>query len=72
MKIFECYVEAERLEITNAMQKKNRIMNKLYVDLVGSMVSIFNHHSTALLLPARTIIELIKQIKEFFENFNNL
>ena len=43
-------------------------MNKLYVDLVGSIVSIFNHHPTPLILPARTIKELIKQNKEFFEN----
>ena len=43
-------------------------MNKLYVDLVGSIVSIFNHHPTPLLLPTRTIKELIKQNKEFFEN----
>ena len=43
-------------------------MNKLYVDLVGSMVSIFNHHPTPLLLPARTIKKLIKKNKEFFEN----
>ena len=66
-KKFEFHVEAEILEITYAMQS-DRIMNKLYLDLVGSMVSIFNHHPTPLLLPARTIKELIKQNKEFFEN----
>ena len=64
---FACHVEAERQEITYAMQK-DRIMNKLYVDLVGSIVSIFNHHPTPLLLPTRTIKELIKQNKRFFEN----
>ena len=62
-----CHVEAERLEITYAMQT-DRIMNKLYVDLVGSIVSIFNHHSTPLLLPTSTIKELIKHNKELFEN----
>ena len=67
LKNFECHVEAERLEISYAMQK-DRIMNKLYVDLVGSIVSIFNHHPTPLLLPTRTIKELIKQNKKFFEN----
>ena len=62
---FECHVEAERLEITYAMQR-NRIMNKLYVDLVGSIVFSFNHNFTPLLLSTRTITELIKQNKEFF------
>ena len=61
------HVEAERLEITYAMQR-NRIMSKLYVDLVGSIVSIFNYHPRPLLLPTCTIKELIKQNKEFFEN----
>ena len=64
---FECHVEAERLEITYAMQR-DRIMNKQYVDLVGTIVSIFNHHPAPLLLPTRTIKELIKQNKEFCEN----
>ena len=59
MRNFECHVEAERLEITYAIQR-DRIMNKLYVDLVGSIVYIFNHYPTPLLLPTRTIKELIK------------
>ena len=42
-------------------------MNKLYVDLFGSIVAICNHHPTPMLLPIRTIKELIKQNKEFFE-----
>ena len=67
LKNFECHVEAEKLEITYAMQR-DRIMNKLYIDLVGSIVSIFNHHPTLLLLPARNIKELIKQNKELFKN----
>ena len=43
-------------------------MNKLYVDLVGSIVSNFNNHPRPLLLPTRTIKELIKHNTEFFEN----
>ena len=62
---FECHVESERLEISYAMNR-DRIMNKLYVDLVSSIVSIFNHHPTPLRLPIRSIKELIKQNKEFF------
>ena len=53
IKNFECHVEAERLEIIYAMQS-DKIMNKLNVDLVGSIVSIFNHHPTPLLLPTLT------------------
>ena len=64
---FECHVEAGRLEINYAMQR-DRILNKLYVDLVGSIVSIFNHHLTPLLLPTRPIKELIKQNKDFVKN----
>ena len=45
--------------------QRDRMMNKLYVDLVCSIVSIFNHHLTPLLLHICTIIELIKQNKEF-------
>ena len=44
------------------------MLNKLYTDLVGSIVSIFNHHPTPLLLPFRTINELIKQNSEFFRD----
>ena len=44
------------------------MMNRLYVDLVGSIVSIFNYHPTLLLLPIRTIKKLIKQNKEFFDS----
>ena len=43
-------------------------MNKQYVDLVSSIVSIFNHHPTPLLLPIRSIKDLIKQNKDFFVN----
>ena len=43
---FKCHVEAERLEITYAMER-DRIMNNLYVDLVGSIVSIFQSSSYA-------------------------
>ena len=64
LKIFEYHVEAKKLEITYAMQR-DRIMNKLYVDLVGSIVSIFNHHPTPLLLTARTIKEVMKKNKVF-------
>ena len=67
LKKFECQMEADRLEITYGMQR-DRIMNKLYVDLVNSIVSIFNNHLTFLLLPTRIIKELIKQNKEFFDN----
>ena len=67
LKIFECEVNNELLEISFAMQR-DRMMNKLYVDLVGSIVAIFNHHPTPLLLPMRTIKELIKQNIEFFAN----
>ena len=67
LKTFECEVNSELLELTFAMQR-DRMMNKLYVDLVGSIVSIFNHHPTPLLLPMRTIKELIKQNIEFFYN----
>ena len=67
LKNFECHVEAEKLEITYAMQR-DRIMNKLYVDLVVSIVSIITHYPPPLLLPARTIKELIKQNNEFFKN----
>ena len=43
-------------------------MNKIYVDLVSSIISIFIHYPTPLLLLTRTIKELIKQNKEFFED----
>ena len=56
-----------RAEFTYALQR-DRMMSKLYVDLVGFIVAIFNHHPTPLLLPTRTIKELIKQNNEFFEN----
>ena len=62
LKHFECRLENELTEISYAMQR-DRMMNKLYVDLVGSIVSIFNHHPTPLLLPIRTIKELMKQNK---------
>ena len=55
---FEYHVEAENQEITYAI-KRDRIIKMLYVDLVGSIVSIFNHHPTPLLLPPRIIKELI-------------
>ena len=64
---FECQLNSEILEISFAMQR-DRMMNKLYVDLVVSIVAIFNHHPTSMLLPIRTIKELIKQNKEFFDN----
>ena len=60
-------MENELTEISYAL-KRDRMMNKLYVDLVGSIVSIFTHHPTPLLLPDRTIKKLIKQNKEFFDN----
>ena len=60
LKYFEFHANAKKLELTYAMQR-DRIMNKLYVNLVGSIVYIFNHHSTFLLLFTRTIKELIKQ-----------
>ena len=65
LKYFQCEISSELLEISFAMQP-DRMMNKLYVDLIGSIVSIFNHHLTPLLLPTRTIKKLIKQNKEFF------
>ena len=48
--------------------QRDRMMNKLYIDLVGSIFSIFNHHPTPLLLPIRTIKELMKQNNNFFDN----
>ena len=66
LKYFQCEISSELLEISFVMQR-DRMMNKLYVDVVGSIVSIFNYHPTPLLLPIRTIKELIKQNKEFFE-----
>ena len=42
---FEFQLNSELLEISFAMQR-DRMMNKLYVDLVGSIVAIFNHHPT--------------------------
>ena len=65
LKNFKCPLENELTEISYAL-KSDRMMNKLYVYLVGSIVSIFNHHPTPLLLPIRTIKELIKQNKDFF------
>ena len=44
-------------------------MNKLYVDFVSSIVSIFNYHVTPLLLPTRTIKKLIKQNKKMFQKY---
>ena len=67
LKRFECSVKHELAELSFALQR-DRMMNKLYVDLVGSIVAIFNHHPTPLLLPMRTIKELIKQNIEFFAN----
>ena len=64
LKNFQCKISSELLEIVFAMQR-DRMMNQLYVDLVGSIVSIFNYHPTPVLLPSRTIKELIKQNKEF-------
>ena len=69
LKIFECQLENELAEMSYAMQR-DRMMNKLYVDLVGSIRSIFNHHPTFLLLPIRIIKELIKQNKDFSTLFN--
>ena len=66
-KNFECHVETERLDITNAIQK-DRIINNLYVDLVNSIVFILNFHITSLLLLSRIIEKLIKQNKKFFES----
>ena len=43
-------------------------MNKLYIDLVGSILSIVNHYPTFPLLPTHTIKKLIIQNKEVFEN----
>ena len=68
---FECHVEAERPEITYAMQR-DRIMNILYVDLVGSIVAIFNNHPPLLLLPTCTIKELIKHNEEFLKILSTL
>ena len=64
---FECKIDNEYTEISYAMQR-DRMMNKLYVDLVGSIVSICNHHPTPLLLPIRTIKVVIKQNKELFDS----
>ena len=64
---FECQLNNELLEISFAMQR-DRMINKLYVDLVGTIVAIFNHHPTPMLLHIRTIKDLIKQNKEFFDN----
>ena len=61
-------MKAERLEITYDMQR-DRIMNKLYVDLVGSIVSIFNHHPTPLLLATRIIKDLINKRECFLKYF---
>ena len=47
--------------------QRDSMMNKLYVDLVVSIVAIFNHHPTPLLLTIRTIKELIKLNTEFFD-----
>ena len=46
--------------------QRDRMMNKLYVDLVASIVYRFNYHFTPLLLPICTIDELIKQNKNCF------
>ena len=47
-------------------------MNMLYIDLVSSIVSIFNYHPTPLLLPTRSIKEYIKQNKESFKSTINV
>ena len=60
VKTIECQIKADSLEIPYAMQLE-KIMNKLYVDLVGSIVLSFNYHSTPWLLPTHTIKVLIKQ-----------
>ena len=64
---FRCQLNNELLEISFALQR-DRMMIKLYIDLVGSIVSIFNNYPTPLLLLICTFIELIKQNKEFFDN----
>ena len=43
-----CALENELTEISYALQR-DRMMNKRYVDLVGSIVSILIHHPTSLL-----------------------
>ena len=43
---------------------RDKIITKLYVDLVGSIVYIFNHHLTFVLLLVCTIKKLIKKIKQ--------
>ena len=63
----EFQLNNELFEMSFAMQR-DRMMNKLYAYLVRSIVSIFNHYPTPLLLPIPTIKELIKQNKEFFDN----
>ena len=55
------------LEISFAMQR-DTMMKKLYVDLVVSIVAIFNYFPIHFLLFIRSIRELIKQNKEFFHN----
>ena len=42
---FEFQLNNELLEISFAMQR-DRMMNTLYVDLIGSIVSILSHHPT--------------------------
>ena len=67
LKNFKCHLENEISEISYAMQC-DRMMNKLHVDLVGSIVSIFNHHPTPFLLPIRILKVLMKENKDFFVN----
>ena len=48
LKIFKCALVNKLTEIAYKLQR-NRMMNKLYVDLVSLIVSILNHYPTPLL-----------------------
>jgi hypothetical protein len=67
LKNFECSVKIDLREMIFVIQR-DRMMNKLNVDFVGSIVSIFNLVPTPLLLSIRTIKKSVKQNMNFFIN----
>ena len=65
LKNFQCET-TEKFRLLGYAIQYDRIMSKLYADLLASIVSIFNHHPTPILLPPHTLRHLINENLEFF------
>ena len=56
---------ADKIEITYAMQP-DKIINKLYVELVSSIFSIFNNHPRLYCFLLVRVKSCLNKIKSFF------